>query len=444
MKKLPKNIFNMYVNLNDDKDSLNEKFTKYQKFRNKKFKINILFHPYDIIKSPNETLELINKLSLEYNVNPTNCLFSIATDGLISEKALERFEQFDFLINKKYKNNLLILDSENFFDLKTVRRVSNEFYEFGKICHLKRLTPLEALLWCYITATKRSYNAESEDEGSGMSRSIYGVLSSNRIVCVGYVNLIINYLTAYYKNYTNSILTFNNRTKSKTKKGLAGHRSLVIYIKDPKYNVDGYYLLDPTKDNAGNGNNIWLNYFLISLPDLQYSTAQYLDYKAGKISVPHPTTYPNALDLGYLPTYIYDRDDISLSQSGLSFRSNASFEMFLEKNKRINPKFETLLELIDNTTPPTLKTINAIESFLHENSEPITYLTLQSLGYNTMAKVSNKNKDKSKLWALAQDIMRYNTQRSKWTFIPTPNVKNAFFNQYLSEQTAQDDSTPTC
>ena len=137
-------------------------------------------------------------------------MFSIATDGLISEKALERFEQFDFLLNKKYKNNLLILDSKNFFDLKTVRRVSNEFYEFGKICHLKRLTPLEALLWCYITATKRSYNAESEDEGSGMSRSIYGVLSSNRIVCVGYVNLIINYLTAYYKNYTNSILTFTS------------------------------------------------------------------------------------------------------------------------------------------------------------------------------------------------------------------------------------------
>ena len=124
--------------------------------------------------------------------------------------------------------------------------------------------------------------------------------------------------------------------------------------------------------------------------------------------------------------------------------SDASFEMFLERNKRINPKFETLLELIDNTTPPTLETINAIKSFLHENSEPITYLTLQSLGYNTMAKVSNKNKDKSKLWAFAQDIMRYNTQRSKWTFIPTPNVKNAFFNQYLSEQTAQCDSTHTC
>ena len=61
-----------------------------------------------------------------------------------------------------------------------------------------------------------------------------------------------------------------------------------------------------------------------------------------------------------------------------------------------------------------------------------------------MAKVFNKNKDKSKLWAFAQDIMRYNTQRSKRTFIPTPNVKNAFFNQYLSEQTAQYDSTHTC
>lgn len=444
MKTLPKNIFNMYVNLNDDTNSLNKKFTKYQKFRNKKFKINILFHPYNVIKSPNETLELINKLSLEYNVNPTNCLFSIATEGLISEKTLEKFEQFDFLLNKKYKNNILILDNTNFFDLKTVRRVSNEFYEFGKICHLKRLTPLEALLWCYITATKRSYNAESEDEGLGMSRSIYGVLTSNRIVCVGYVNLIINYLTAYYENYANTILTFSNRTKSNTNNIIEGHRSLMVYIKDSKYGIDGYYLLDPTRDNAKHGRGIMLADFLISLPDLQYTTAQYLDHKFAKITAPQPKTYPKSIAFGCLPTYIYDREDISLSQSGLSFCGDASFKMFLERNNRINPKFETLLELIDGTIPPTAETINEIYGFLQENSEPITYLNLQSLVYNTMLKIYNKDINKSELWKFTQAIMRYSTKKSKLEFVPSSNVKNAFFNQYLSEQTAQDDSTPTC
>ena len=444
MKTLPKNIFNMYVNLNDDTNSLIEKFTNYQKFRNKKFKINIQLNPYDVIESPRATLELINKLSLEYNLNPTNCLFCIETNGLVPEKALIKFEQFDFLLNKKYKNKLLILDNKNFFDIKTVRGVSNEFYEFGKICHLNRLTPLEALLWCYITATKRSYNAESEDEGPGMSRSIYGVLTSNRIVCVGYVELIISYLTSYYKNYANTILTFSNRTKSNTNKGIEGHRSLMVYIKDSKYGIDGYYLLDPTQDNAKHGRGIMLADFLISLPDLQYTTAQYLDYKFAKITAPQPTTYPNAIAFGCLPKYFDGHDYISLSQNGLSFFSDQSYKMFLYRNKHCNPKFETLLELLDNTLPPTAETINEINGFLQENSEPITYLNLQSLVYNTMLKIYNKDINKSKLWTFTQAIMRYSTKKSKLEFVPSSNVKNAFFNQYLSEQTAQDDSTPTC
>ena len=176
---------------------LDEQFARFfDENKKSKKKINIQFTIRDIVNNPNEVLELIQNLSLTYNVNPTNCMFSVATNGILPEKVLKKIESFNLKLNDKYKNSILILDCDTYFDFDDVKKVSEEIYAFGKRCRLNKLTPLEALLWCYATTTKRRYNAENENEGSGISRSIYGVLTTNKIVCVGYVNLIINYISS--------------------------------------------------------------------------------------------------------------------------------------------------------------------------------------------------------------------------------------------------------
>lgn len=437
MKELSKDIFIMGVRLNDKKQMLDEQFARFfDENKKSKKKINIQFTIRDIVNNPNEVLELIQNLSLTYNVNPTNCMFSVATNGILPEKVLKKIESFNLKLNDKYKNSILILDCDTYFDFDDVKKVSEEIYAFGKRCRLNKLTPLEALLWCYATATKRRYNAENENEGSGISRSIYGVLTTNKIVCVGYVNLIINYISSYYSK---RIATFYNSTKVKTQEGINGHSSLIIYINDNIYGINGYYLLDPTKDNVLKGKGINLNNFLIPLCDLQYTKAQYLDYHTSGKYIQSNSTYPKKQGFFFYPP----EDRISLSQQGLSFIRNSSFKYFCDENIKCNPEFRLLNDMVedsgerlefDNSTQSN----EIVENFVFSNSKPITYLTLQKLIYNTMVK-THKEQDESFLWSTSQKIMRYNTDRARLFFNNNPNIKNPFYQQYYAESIANEE-----
>lgn len=432
MKK-NKEIYNMAVWLNEPVVELNKRFESYKQ-DGKNSKLIIQLSVKDVLNQPQQLLQFITNLSLTYNVNPTNCTFYINVDGmgLIPKKHLNKVLAFNELLNKKYKNNLMVKDCDTLFSLNDVKKASEEIYAIRKFCAQKKLSPAEALLYCYLTVIQKKYKTELPEETSGVSRSIYGVLSSDKIVCVGYIELMINYLD--YKN----ILTFSNRTKKILQDGTAiGHRTMLVYIKDKKYNIDGYYFLDPTKDKRINKEKISvrLNNFLVPLGDIVNSKSQYLDFKTmGKPKLEQ--TYNR---LGY---YFKSFDDkISFGQNGLSFCSQNSFEWFCDVNEKSNPNFAALKQLLQekdglNIDEETMSH-KEIEDFILNNSTPIQYLTMQKLIYNVFNKITGIKKD-GESWKTTNAVMEYNTQISTKYYKLNDSVKNVFaLQKHLNESHVQ-------
>lgn len=134
---------------------------------------------------------------------------------------------------------------------------------------IKHLSPLEKFLAAYIMVIKFAKYSEEENPNEwNISRSVYDITNHDgdiKIVCAGYVNLLIELLErmgikdALYWDVRTEDLPFNN------------HARLLIHLKDEKYDIDGIYMSDPTWDSKWNDNNLPVNsfkYFLMSRPDL--------------------------------------------------------------------------------------------------------------------------------------------------------------------------------
>lgn len=131
-----------------------------------------------------------------------------------------------------------------------------------------KCSPYEMLLMGYLTVTQREYLAEKDDEHGSKSRSVYGVLNNEEIVCQGYAE----YLKAIIEMVGDeNIKVYNNQvaTSSDNKTIDAYHANLVIYIKDEKYGIDGYYYLDPTWDSLEDNEVPNLTYFMVPINDIK-------------------------------------------------------------------------------------------------------------------------------------------------------------------------------
>ena len=161
-------------------------------------------------------------------------------------------------------------DSSKVWDIQEVENANKQIDESADKLRGKNLSPMEKLLSAYLDVTRRNYKFEDKTEHFSQSRSIYGVLNSDKIVCVGYAELLKTIMEREgdpnIKLYSNSVAVSHDNEH------LAGyHRNLIVYIKDEKYGLDGYYYMDPTWDSAkSNKNEFRLNHFLLPLNDIQY------------------------------------------------------------------------------------------------------------------------------------------------------------------------------
>ncbi len=135
---------------------------------------------------------------------------------------------------------------------------------------IKHLSPFEKYLAAYKLVTSFAKYAMEEDPNEwNISRSVYDITNQDgeiKIVCAGYVNLLIELLermgikTALYwpVRIQNDSLYYD-------------HARLIIYLKDEKYGIDGIYMSDPTWDSKWDNNlpkNTY-NYFLLSRPEIK-------------------------------------------------------------------------------------------------------------------------------------------------------------------------------
>ena len=182
-----------------------------------------------------------------------------------------QWENIENIYNKLAQKNIEFLfdDQTSSFTLNQVKIANSKIKSVAQKIKSSNLSPLESLFVAYKTVTNKRYlDVEDLTNNYGVSRSPYGILNSNKVVCVGYVNWLNAILDELgiknVKLYTNNVaVTAKNST------GL--HTNVVVYIKDDKYNLDGYYLLDPAWDSIKDKNlpKIKLDYFLTPIKNIK-------------------------------------------------------------------------------------------------------------------------------------------------------------------------------
>lgn len=108
----------------------------------------------------------------------------------------------------------------------------------------KNYSPAEATYYIYNLLKQKPYNEEGINEDINKSRSVSQILKGEKIVCAGYTNLFLMYADALNLKV--------DRINWASKIEEAGHSSIMIYLKDEKYKIDGIYDIDICWDSLSN------------------------------------------------------------------------------------------------------------------------------------------------------------------------------------------------
>ena len=123
---------------------------------------------------------------------------------------------------------------------------------YDKNGDIKSLSPFEKYIAAYIlTCRFGRYEKESPKEGYELSRSLYEVVGQEedlKIVCAGYVKLLREML---YRMGIKDSIEWDVYAPSEGPLGpsTSNHSRMVVHLVDPKYNIDGIYMADPTWDS---------------------------------------------------------------------------------------------------------------------------------------------------------------------------------------------------
>ena len=185
---------------------------------------------------------------------------------LISERLHELGKENHVMINVKNKefvtNNILSNNhylNEN-IDIQLGQSIVSvkEYLRFEKMLYqmiegTQNLTPFERYISAYNVVKQYKQYKENQIDKSA-SRNLYAILENEYMVCVGYANMLEDLLNkSGIKNIHRNVGVdtsydrFNENETVVSKHD--SHAREYVYIKDPKYGIDGFYITDPTWDN---------------------------------------------------------------------------------------------------------------------------------------------------------------------------------------------------
>lgn len=135
-------------------------------------------------------------------------------------------------------------------------------------------SPMEQIMYLYDFVRNKVYCREDNNEDHTISRDFTSALLGKKIVCVGYSKIFIYLLE--------KIGIEGIKVDLERKDGSSGHARVVIYVKDPKYDIDGVYYFDPTWDSKEReGDNEYLfsyRYFALTEDEMdKASKHKYFD-----------------------------------------------------------------------------------------------------------------------------------------------------------------------
>ncbi len=268
-----------YFNLSESKLSLEEAIADYKSksAETANLKFVVLMNGRELIATEDENILSIIS-TLQDNGLKAN---DITVAALDEERRYtpDEWKQFKLVSELLKRENVSFgfEDMEYTWSIDEVENANNQISETSSKIKQRGFSPYEKLLSAYFTVTSRPYIAEDENDHSSQSRSVYGVLNSEKIVCVGFSELFKAIIEdvgdeniKLFKNHVEVLDDDNTATE--------GHQNLIVYLKDEKYGIDGYFYLDPTWDCAEVKGRIgFLNHFMVPLEDISKMKSQILD-----------------------------------------------------------------------------------------------------------------------------------------------------------------------
>lgn len=251
---------------------------------------------------------------------------------------LKQFGQFE---------NVSVQTNNRYYPIKYYIEQEEKLENMVKDIKNSNLSQLERFLAVYDIVKKFKKYQESPNEKSE-SRDLYDILSNDYIVCVGFANLLEDLLNKVgirtVSLYTDVILPGDDLNKY-----FASHARVLLYLDDPKYNIKGYFISDPTWDNKLEEN--FYNYALFT---------------------------PHERENDHLITYssddVYGSDSFEELQKRFKSRSYA-VQKFISNTKRLDEKFYQQLvdrykinEYLNETQVNSLINDKDIFQYIKENT----------------------------------------------------------------------------
>ncbi len=204
----------------------------------------------------------VKKISIEYNdfrniLKVISNLSNVEVVIKVEDKfdfPFEYFEQFD---------NVFVENNREKYPVKYVIEQEAKLEKLVKNIKNSNLSPLEKYLAVYDIVKKFKQYKENE-ENLNQSRKLYELLDNKYIVCLGFAKLLEDLLRRIGIKAVNSVVEVilnGNELENYN----AGHARVLVYLNDPKYNIKGYFVADPTWDNKMNEN--YYNYSLMTPHD---------------------------------------------------------------------------------------------------------------------------------------------------------------------------------
>lgn len=167
-----------------------------------------------------------------------------------SDKELEVLQSLESYCKKFGGATIGVFDYEDVYSYNQVKKANDEIKRVANFMKKSKFTPLEALLYAYTYVKDRIYIKEGHDDSTSKSRSVYGILNSEKIVCVGFSELLKAIMKEYgdenVKAFANDVGCYDRKDKEDP---YELHQNNIVYLKDDKYKINGFYYLDPTWDN---------------------------------------------------------------------------------------------------------------------------------------------------------------------------------------------------
>ena len=179
------------------------------------------------------------------------------------ENLLEVEEYIKRRYNREYE--LSLSGDGKLFNKGQVINANSKINDVVEYLKNSSLSPYEKVL--YVHTLLKEFDYVYNKENSDLGRNVYSVLNTRNMICVGYAALF-NAVFSELKD-ENIKCKMETITTEDLSSNIEWHALNCVYLKDEKYNVEGYYNIDACMNHK----NDTLENFMIPPEDLKHSYA---------------------------------------------------------------------------------------------------------------------------------------------------------------------------